>query len=259
MRTPLAISLIALLALSAAGFGEEAPPPGKVKGTFTTDRWGRVIFSRNGTDVSFVSPAAAEALAKFAGQCVEINVGKWQQDMNPGGMMLDDVKSVEAITPSPDLVLKISPVSDKVEFGAGVTLKFSLENKSAKEQQLSVRRLLLCLATNKPVEPKGFRDPEGRAFWYHQEGMRKMSWAVRDLPLALDAGKMLADGKKIRRASREGDDNPILTVDAGGEYAVELTVARDLPVGEYEVFAVLPTKDAGVMSARAAFDVVEKK
>ena len=54
-----------------------------------------------------------------------------------------------------------------------------------------------------------------------------MVWAVREIRVDMDARKMVAQGQKIRRASGEGDDNPIVAMAAGGEYSIEVTVGTE--------------------------------
>lgn len=154
----------------------------------------------------------------------------------------------------------VSPVKKSVEAGKGLTVRVTLANASGAEQNVAARNLFVCLATNKPVAPKGFIDPDGRAYWYHQEAMWTMDgsrvWAVREIRVDMDARNMVANGRKIRRVSAEGDSHPIVAMADGGEFSTDVTVGAELPTGKYEVFAYVGGLGLPAMSDRVGFDVV---
>lgn len=96
MRMRALIAAIVLLGMAMVGFGEMAPRPGKAQGYFVTNRWGEPLFVR-GSSVYFVSPEVSTVLAKNAGSPLEVDVSEWKQEMNPGAVMMVEMRGVEVV------------------------------------------------------------------------------------------------------------------------------------------------------------------
>ena len=129
MRMRALIAAVALATMAVAGLAEDAPSPGKMQGYFVTNRWREALLVRGGS-VFFVSPEASTVLSKNAGKPLEVDVGKWEQQENPGAVRMHDVRGVEVIRSSPDLAVTVSPANKSVEAGKGLTVRVTLSNAS---------------------------------------------------------------------------------------------------------------------------------
>jgi hypothetical protein len=133
--------------------------------------------------------------------------------------------------------------------------------------KLEPESLAVVLATRNPFsnEAINYKDPEDRAFWYHQAAIHDLLVACREIRLPWTPRLYAEKGKNVRVGNRTpthrapGYTYPVL-VEPEGEFSYHITVGQELPPGEYEVFFYMPTRNlsypAGPVSERIAFDIL---
>jgi hypothetical protein len=186
---------------------ELLPDKGTLKGYYVVSRWDEKMFV-SGTSAYFVSDDAAKTLAPFAGKPVSIDALRIVQEMNPGAGMIMEVGKVEVQTPAPNLMLTVKQKLAKVDPSPpSITLEITLENRGAHAVRVIPRNLQIVLATNKPVEPKDWKDSENRAYWYYSEALMNgkdvLRYAYHVEPSEWTARQMIAAGKNITLVSAE--------------------------------------------------------
>jgi len=247
--------------------------PGVYFGYFNVDRWGQKVF-HNGPYHMFVSNEVAKQLQTHTGKPLKLDVWKVHQPVNPGGGIVQGISSISA-TKHQGLVLDAASKSARRRQGKGLPVRLTVRNTSTENITLRPRDFGFVLVTNSPFsnDAIGYRDPEGRAYWYYQTSVVSLRGkrpplraACRQVLLPWTpqnyaaSGQDVAVGRKTPTHHHPGVYFP-LHIKPGGKFETTVVVGRELLPGEYEVFFYQPSGNfshaAGPMSKRIAFEVVE--
>ncbi len=268
-----AASGVFLSLLLGSGSMAEELGPGVYFGYFNVDRWGQKVFHA-GPHHLFVSEDVAAQLKTHVGKPLKLDVKDVYQPRNPGGGIIQKVSDVST-TKSSGLVLDAETDSHKVERGKGTPVRLAVRNGSSEEITLHPRSLAYVVVTRAPFPNAaiGYKDPDGRAYWYYQTSMRSQGQgrpmlrsACRQVLLSWTPQEYAENGEGVR----VGDRTPThhapgvyypLHMKPGGRFETTVIVGRELLPREYEVFFYQPSgnlsTEVGAISKRLPFDVVD--
>lgn len=242
--------------------------PGPYHGYVAKDRWGRHVF-HTGPYHLFIADGPARELAKFEGRPIRLNVTKMWQEVNPGGAVIEAIGEVVPSTPA--LIYEAVVVENRVRSGEGIELRLTVRNRSKKLVELKPWDLAVATVTNSLPTVPGWRDPDGRAYWYYGDGVsprhdRTTFWKIgcHVTEVAWNPERFVAGGENVQVGNRQpsinGSDRPII-LEPGGFVTFEMNFGEELPPGEYEALFYQPTGNfsspAGPSSARIPFDIVK--
>jgi hypothetical protein len=213
--------------------------PGKYSGVVVVDRWGQKLLQCGSTAV-FLADDVYEKLKDQAGKPIEITVTEMDQPKNPGGAMVKAFSKWVPYAPKTPLELQVKAKTTKVRPGLGLTVEVQVSNPTRKDVVAFGDCFEVILVSSKPVEVPSWKDPQQRAYWYYTEGYSDGHVSRHSFghphDLAWTAAVMAKSGSGI--SVTPNSDNRNATLSPGAQFAAAAIIARELPSGQYQAFAM---------------------
>jgi hypothetical protein len=254
--------------VTVTGSKAEKNGPGTYNGYYNETRWGDKVLHL-GPYHTFVSEAAGRVLMKHKGKPLEVEVTDLRHPPIGRGM-IETVGEVKEKGSHQGLRIKAEVESEKVERGKGIKVEITLTNNTDKDIIIDSAQLAVVLATNSTENENeiDYEDPDGRAYWYYRYGYMSLDGGAKPMDIAchqvlLRWSDKMFSGIEVDPARNRVAKGDRITVETNGNFTASYSAAKELPVGEYELFVYVVSGNLsslpGPMSARLPFDVVRKK